>query len=49
VTLLKYVDEEQLPVFVGGKCTAPLEDDFGPWNDFEIVDGAKKDDVVGVK
>ena len=48
-TLLKYVDIEQLPDFVGGKCTAPLEDDFGPWNGFEIVDGLKKDDVVGVK
>jgi len=21
----------------------------GPWNDFEVVDGSKKDDVVGVR
>lgn len=48
-TLLKYVDAEQLPEWLGGTCTAPLEDDFGPWNDFEIVDGTKKTDVVGVK
>lgn len=26
-----------------------MEDDFGPWSDFEIVDGTKKDDQVGVK
>jgi len=30
-SLLKYVDEDQLPEWLGGKCTAPLEDDFGPW------------------
>ena len=35
--------------FLGGKCTAPLEEDHGPWADFEIVDGTKPDDVVGVK
>ena len=48
-TLFKYCDEEQIPDFLGGKCTRPLEDDFGPWSDFEIVDGTKKDDQVGVK
>ena len=35
--------------FLGGKNQANLEDDAGPWNDYEIVDGANKDDVVGVK
>lgn len=35
--------------FLGGKNTALLEDDVGPWNDYEIVDGAKPDDVVGIK
>jgi hypothetical protein len=48
-TVLKYVDEEQLPTWLGGKCSEPLEKDFGPWNDFEIVDGTKPTDVVGVK
>jgi hypothetical protein len=43
------VEADQLPEWLGGKCTAPLEEDWGPWQDFEIVDGVKKDDVVGVK
>ena len=48
-TVCKYVDKEQLPDWLGGSCTEPLEKDFGPWNDFEIVDGVKPTDVVGVK
>lgn len=48
-TLLKYVDEDQLPEFLGGTNKAPLDADKGPWEDFEIVDGNKKEDVVGVK
>jgi hypothetical protein len=43
-TLLKYVDADQLPDFLGGTCTAPLEEDYGPWHDFEIVDGTKAGD-----
>jgi len=35
--------------FLGGKNTAKLEDDVGPWSDYEIVDGANKDDVVGIR
>lgn len=26
-----------------------MEDDWGPWNDYEIVDGTETDDKVGVK
>lgn len=48
-TLLKYVDEDVLPEFLGGKNISPLEEDKGPWDDFEIVDGSKPDDKVGVK
>ena len=48
-TVCKYVDKDQLPTWLGGKCEEPLENDFGPWNDFEIVDGVKPTDVVGVK
>jgi hypothetical protein len=48
-TVKKYVDVDQLPTWLGGKCEEPLEKDFGPWNDFEIVDGVKPNDVVGVK
>lgn len=47
--LLEVIDEEQLIDFLGGKNTAKLEDDSGPWNEFEIVDGVKKDDVVGIR
>lgn len=47
--LLKYVDEDQLAAFLGGKNTANLIDDAGPWNAFEIVDGYKKDDIVGIR
>jgi hypothetical protein len=48
-SLPKYVEEDQLASFLGGKNDALLENDSGPWNDFEIVDGTKKTDVVGVK
>jgi len=47
--LLKYVDADQLADFLGGTNTAVLSQDCGPWNDYEIVDGFKKEDVVGVK
>lgn len=47
--LLKFIDEDQLWVGLGGKCQADLLDDVGPWNDFEIVDGSKPGDVVGIK
>lgn len=47
--LLEFVDEEFLPDFLGGKCTQPLHANDGPWRDFEIVDGHKKDDVVGIR
>jgi len=26
-----------------------LSEDWGPWNNYEIVDGYKKDDVVGIR
>jgi hypothetical protein len=30
-SLPKYVDADQLIDFLGGNCTAKLEDDWGPW------------------
>jgi len=48
-TLLQYVDEDQLAEFLGGTCKAPLEEDHGPWNDFEIVDSTEPGAQVGVK
>ena len=47
--LLKYVDEDQLADFLGGKNKARLIDDSGPWNDYEIVDGYIKGDIVGIR
>lgn len=34
---------------LGGKHPAQLIDDAGPWNDYEIVDGHKPGDVVGIR
>ena len=47
--LLNYIDADQLIDFLGGNCSAKLEDNWGPWNDYEIVDGSEQTDVVGVK
>jgi hypothetical protein len=47
--LLKYIDEDQLADFLGGKNTAALIDDSGPWNEYEVVDGHLKEHVVGVR
>ena len=47
--LLQYIDEDQLVDFLGGKNTSKIEDDIGPWIDFELVDGVNKNDVVGVR
>lgn len=47
--LLKDIDEDQLPTFLGGKNTHELVEDYGPWNDYEVVDGYKKGDVVGIR
>lgn len=37
--LLEVVDAENLPDFLGGKCTqfGAHRDGVGPWNDYEIV------------
>lgn len=47
--LAKYVEPDQLAEFLGGKNKARLIDNVGPWNDFEIVDGYKKGDIVGIR
>ena len=40
--LLEYVEPENLPEFIGGKCKCEeyggcMRGNIGPWNDFEIV------------
>jgi len=47
--LLEYVDEEQLIDFLGGSNKAKLEDDVGPWNEYEIVDSAEPGAKVGIR
>lgn len=36
-------------VTLGGKNENPIEDDMGPWTDYEVVDGSEAEDVVGVR
>ena len=48
-TLVKYIDEDSIPDFLGGNCTRKLEEDYGPWNDYEIVDSAIPGDIVGIR
>lgn len=46
---MKYVEADQLIDFLGGNCQAKLEDNWGPWNEWEVVDGTEPTDVVGVR
>ena len=41
-TLLEFIDEEDIPSFIGGKCECKefggcMNSNAGPWNDYEIV------------
>jgi len=47
--LINYIDEDSIPDFLGGKNDTPLMNDHGPWNDYEIVDGAKRGEIVGIR
>ena len=51
-SLLKWVDPENLPRYLGGTSDATLIDDAGPWNDPQIraeieKDIAYRDDTAG--
>lgn len=35
--------------YLGGNNKSQLIDNVGPWNDYQVVDGAKKGDVVGIR
>lgn len=48
-TLKENIDDEWLPEALGGKNTHSLLEDYGPWQDYEVVDGVNKNDVVGVR
>lgn len=47
--LLEYIDDEQLPDFLGGKNPAKLVENAGPWDNYELIDGAKPSDVIGIR
>lgn len=47
--LLDLVDEDQLIDFLGGKNCVPLHENHGVWKEYEVVDGNKAGDVVGVR
>ena len=47
--LSRYMDPNSIPDFLGGPNKTPLIEDHGPWNDFEVVDGCKEGDLVGVR
>jgi len=38
-----------LHVSLGGNNQSEIFNDVGPWSDYEVVDGANKDDIVGIK
>ena len=38
-----------LASFLGGSNQASLAADSGPWNEFEVVDGHEKGDIVGIR
>ena len=43
--LFKYCDEDQLPACFGGTCRHDFKDDFGPWNDYDMVEGDTPDQI----
>ena len=47
--LCEYIDEDIIPTFLGGKNDTPIEDDLGPWCEYEVVDGYKEGDIVGIR
>ena len=47
--LLEYIDEDQIPTFIGGTNTSSFMDDKGPWDEYELIDSKKPGDTVGVR
>jgi len=40
-TLLEYLNNEDIPEFLGGTSQGELSDDIGPWSDYELgADGS---------
>ena len=47
--LLEHVEKDQLISFLGGDLQVELINDVGPWQEYDLIDGAKRGDVVGVR
>ena len=43
------MNDDQIPTWLGGSNDKSLGDDPGPWQDYEIVDGHKRGDIVGIR
>ena len=37
----EFVDMDQLPPFLGGTSEKEFKDDWGPWKEYELVDGSE--------
>jgi len=37
-TLLEYVDDDQIPVYLGGSNPATFIEDRGPWQEYDLID-----------
>ena len=47
--LREYVDDDQIPSFLGGSNHADLIDEVGPWHEYEIVDSMDPKAKVGIR
>ena len=47
--LRDYIDDDQIPSFLGGGNEADLFDDVGPWQDYEIIDSLDPNAKVGIR
>ena len=43
------VDENQIPDFLGGKNNCGFQDDYGPWQEYEVVDSTEPGATVGIR
>ena len=48
-TMLDYIDEDQIPSFLGGTNDHNLTDDPGPWHEWDLIDSDQPGAVVGVR
>ena len=47
--MLEFIDEDQIPGFLGGTASDDPLIDNGPWNDYELVDSSEPGAAVGVR